>query len=111
MLFQSAVVAVGVAVQKCVYIYIYIYKCIYVVNKNYTSIIILAMIQTLNGPIKELLGLGRLEYHYNGIIIWAIIWDPNKVSDIGEWSICGGGRLERFYWIYIKPLAIRRVAL
>ena len=23
-----------------------------------------------------------------------IIWDPNETIDIGEWSICGGGRLE-----------------
>ena len=23
--------------------------------------------------------------------------DANKVIDIGEWLICGGGRLERFY--------------
>ena len=30
-------------------------------------------------------------------IIWAIVWCPNNVIDIGEWSICGGGRLERFY--------------
>ena len=26
-----------------------------------------------------------------------IIWDPNKAIDIGRWSTCGGGRLERFY--------------
>ena len=30
-----------------------------------------------------------------------IIWDPNKAIDVGEWSICGGGQLERFYCIYI----------
>ena len=22
-------------------------------------------------------------------------WDPSKAIDIGEWSICGGGRLDR----------------
>ena len=26
-------------------------------------------------------------------IVWAIVWDPNKVIDIGEWSLCGGGQL------------------
>ena len=25
-----------------------------------------------------------------------IIWDRNKVKDIGDRSICGGGRLESF---------------
>ena len=43
--------------------------------------------------------LGRfreLEYHYNGIVR-VIVWDSNKAIDIGEWSIPGGGRLERFY--------------
>ena len=28
-----------------------------------------------------------------------IVWDPNKAIDIGEWSACGGGWLERFYCI------------
>ena len=37
-----------------------------------------------------------LEYRYNGIE-WAIGWDPNKVINIREWSVCGGGQLERFY--------------
>ena len=27
-------------------------------------------------------------------------WDPNKAIDIRMWSICGGGRLERFYCMY-----------
>ena len=26
-----------------------------------------------------------------------IVWDPNKAIDIGRWSICEGGRLERLY--------------
>ena len=42
-------------------------------------------------------GSGRfmeLDYCYNGIV-WVIIWDPNQATDIGEWAICGGGRLER----------------
>ena len=38
----------------------------------------------------------NLEYLYNGIV-WAILWDPNKAINIGEWSTCGGGHLERFY--------------
>ena len=28
-------------------------------------------------------------------------WDPNKAIDRGEWLICGGGRLERFYRIHL----------
>ena len=31
----------------------------------------------------------------------AILWGRNKAIDMGEWSICGGGRLERFYSTYI----------
>ena len=30
---------------------------------------------------------------------WAIVLDPNEAIDIGEWSTCGGGRLERFYCV------------
>ena len=30
-----------------------------------------------------------------------IVWDPNKAIDIGSWSICGGGWLDRFYCIII----------
>ena len=43
---------------------------------------------TLNGPFREVIGLGS----------WNMLigWDPNKAIDIGEWSICGGGRLKRF---------------
>ena len=35
---------------------------------------------------------GKFEHRYHGIV-WAIIWDPNKVIDIedGGQSICGGG--------------------
>ena len=29
-------------------------------------------------------------------------WDRNKAINIGEWSICIGGRLERFYCIYFS---------
>ena len=43
----------------------------------------------LNGSFREVVGL-ELESRDNGIV-WAIILDPNKVIDIGDWSICGGG--------------------
>ena len=48
---------------------------------------------TLNGPFRE------LEYHYN-CIVWAIVWDRNIEIDIGKWTICEGGQLERFDCIY-----------
>ena len=41
----------------------------------------------------------ELGHHYTGIA-WAILLDPNVVIGIGEWSICGGDRLERSYSIY-----------
>ena len=30
-----------------------------------------------------------------------IVWGPNNAIDVGKWLIYGGGRLERFYCIYI----------
>ena len=33
----------------------------------------------------KMAGLAR----YN-VIVWMIVWDPNKAIDIWEWSICGG---------------------
>ena len=47
----------------------------------------------------------ELEYRYN-CNAWAIIWDSNKGIDIGEWSICGGDRLERFYYSSISHVLI-----
>ena len=47
---------------------------------------------SLNGPIREVGGLGGLEYRYNGIIR-AVVWDPSEDIDMVEWSICGGGRV------------------
>ena len=44
----------------------------------------------------SILGYG---YCYHSIV-WVVVWDSNKVIDIGEWSICGGGRLERFYCMF-----------
>ena len=41
----------------------------------------------------------ELEYCYKRIV-WAIFGDSVKVIDIGEWPICGGGRLMRFYCIF-----------
>ena len=55
----------------------------------------------LNGPFREVVIFKGLEYHYNGIA-WVIIWDPNIVIVIGEWSICGGVQLERFYCTYMS---------
>ena len=55
----------------------------------------------LNGPFREVVSLGRLEYCYNGIIVWVMVWEPNKAIVLGEYSICGGGQLERFYSIQI----------
>ena len=57
---------------------------------------------TLNGPFREVVSL---EYCYNGIL-WEISLGPNKVIDIGEWLICGGGRLEKFYCTYSQTLSI-----
>ena len=34
-----------------------------------------------------------------GISVWEMVWDRNKAIDMEQWSICGGGRLERFYCI------------
>ena len=45
---------------------------------------------TLNGPFREVVGI-RVK-----ISLWLIVWDRNKAIDIAKWSICGGGRLERF---------------
>ena len=50
--------------------------------------------------LRNLFGYMELEYPYSGII-WMVIWDPNKAIDIGEWSICGGGRLQRFCCKYM----------
>ena len=34
------------------------------------------------------------------VFVFAIVWDPSRAIDIGEWSIYGGGRLERLYIVY-----------
>ena len=50
---------------------------------------------TLSGRFKEVVGLGS----YNGVI-WAMVRDRNKTIDIG------GGRLKRFYCVYIVIIYI-----
>ena len=55
----------------------------------------------VNGPYREVVGLGRLGYCYNDGIALAIGWDPNKAIDIEEWSICESGWLERLIKPYI----------
>ena len=44
--------------------------------------------------------LGRWSLYEVKISLWVVIWDPNKATDIGEWWICGRGRLERFRTSY-----------
>ena len=56
---------------------------------------------TLNGPFREVAGLGKLEYASNGTV-----GEPNEAINKGESSICGGGRLERFYCIYMENMCI-----
>ena len=46
------------------------------------------------------------ELIYPYVILLANIWDPTKVIDIAESSICGGGRLERVYCISIFAVYI-----
>ena len=50
----------------------------------------------LDGSFKEVVSFRELEYLYNDNA-WVVVWNPNKTISIGEWSICGGGQLERFY--------------
>ena len=37
---------------------------------------------TLNGPFREVIGLATMVF-----IVWAIVWDLNKVINIDEWSV------------------------
>ena len=50
------------------------------------------------GPFRE---VGRFRELPNIVVMvlylqWVIVLGQNKAIDITEWSICGGGRLERF---------------
>ena len=53
---------------------------------------------TIHGPFRKVASR-ELEYRYSGFV-WVIIWDTNKRINIGEWSICGGGQLERFFSVF-----------
>ena len=55
----------------------------------------------LSGPCRETVGLGSLDD-----IVWAIdCLVPNKaITIIGEWLICGAGRLEIFYCLHIMKI-------
>ena len=73
--------------------------CIY----SKTSLNRPTMASILNGPFREVVHLGSWN-----IVTMGDHWDPNQAIGIGEWSIWGGGRLGRFYWICctftVKPL-------
>ena len=77
-------------------IYIHIHKYIYIYSG--TSLTRLTIGPTLNGPFREVVSLRS--YNIVSIVLIVIDWDPNKAITIGEWSICRGSRLERFYCIY-----------
>ena len=49
----------------------------------------------LKGRFREVVALAR----YNIVVGDNLV--PKKVIDIGEWSICGGGRIERFHCVYM----------
>ena len=65
-------------------------------------------IQTLNDPFREVVQFRELKCCYSDIA-WAIVWQSNKAIDIGEWSICGGGRFERFHCILIHGSLIGHI--
>ena len=44
--------------------------------------------------------LGRWSFKELEEVTMSLFGDPNEVIAIGEWSICGGGRSERFYCVY-----------
>ena len=50
------------------------------------------MCSPLNGSFKEVVSFG-----FRISLQWVIVWDPNKAINIGEISICAGGRSQRFY--------------
>ena len=45
---------------------------------------------TLSGPLREVVGLGS----YNSVTMDRS--GPNKMIDIGEWSLYGDGQIDRF---------------
>ena len=44
---------------------------------------------------------GRWSVYGVQISLWMMVWDPNKAVAIGMSSICGDGRLERLYCMYM----------
>ena len=57
---------------------------------------------TLNGPFRDLVGLGS--WNIVALVLYReTVLDLNEVINIGEWLICGGGRLERFYCTVFTP--------
>ena len=62
---------------------------------------------TLNGPFREVVGLGSYKIVTMVFVVCVIIWDPNKAINIREWSICVGGWLEGFYCMYNYRYKIR----
>ena len=57
-----------------------------------------AMGPTLTGPFREVIGLGS---YIVTMVLYGDRLRPKKVINIRECSICGAGRLEIFYDIYI----------
>ena len=91
-----------------IYIYIYAYTHIHKYSK--TSLYRPTMGPILKGPFKEVIGLVReLQYCYN-CSAWAIVWDPNKAIDIGEWSICTDGHLEGGFIVHTQTRRPDRIS-
>ena len=60
---------------------------------------------TLRDPFREVNGLWRYNI-VTKVLHWRSFVPPNKAMDIGEWSICGGDRLHRFYCKRITHIRI-----
>ena len=43
---------------------------------------------TLIGTFREVVGLESWNIVTMVLIVWAIVWDPNKILGIVEWLIC-----------------------
>ena len=56
---------------------------------------------TLDGPYTEVVGLGSYKYNMIMRVLYGQSFEiPKNAIDIGEWSICGGDRLERLHCMY-----------
>ena len=63
------------------------------------------VIQTFTGLdhlhlLSELCPDMEIEYPYSDIA-WGIVWDLQKVIDVGKWSVCVGCRLKKFFSTYM----------